>query len=82
MPREHRQRGRCRQHHKGGPNTEAAKAFVDWVLSEEAAMINAEQSNRLSVLKGVPPVPGAPTIEQVTLLITIEAGLQISRTGW
>lgn len=52
---------------KGGPNTQAAKAFVDWVLSEEAAMINAEQSNRLSVLKGVPPVPGAPTIEQVNL---------------
>ena len=53
---------------KGGPNTEAAKAFVDWVLTKEAGELNVKLSNRLSVRKDVPPAPGAPTLDQVKLV--------------
>lgn len=53
---------------KGGPNTEGAKTFVDWVLTPEAAALNVALSNRLSVLPSVPPAPGAPTLDQVTLV--------------
>jgi iron(III) transport system substrate-binding protein len=53
---------------KGGPNTAAAKAFVDWVLTKEAGELNVKLSNRLSVRKDVPPAPGAPTLEQVKLV--------------
>ncbi|MCC7368703.1 MAG: extracellular solute-binding protein [Chloroflexi bacterium] len=52
---------------KGGPNTEGAKAFVDWVLTPDAAALNVKLSNRLSVLPSVPPAAGAPTLDQVTL---------------
>lgn len=52
---------------KGGPNTAGAKAFVDWVLTPDAAALNVKLSNRLSVLPSVPPAPGAPTLDQVTL---------------
>ncbi len=53
---------------KGGPNTPAAMAFVDWVLTKEAAALNVQLSNRLSVRKDVPPAPGAPTLQQVKLV--------------
>ena len=53
---------------KGGPNTEGAKAFVDWVLTPEGAELNVRLSNRLSVLPSVPPAPGAPTLDQVELV--------------
>ena len=53
---------------KGGPNTTAAKAFVDWVLTKEAGELNVKLSNRLSVRKDVPPAPGAPTLDQVKLV--------------
>jgi len=53
---------------KGGPNPEGAKMFVDWVLTPEAASLNVKLSNRLSVLPSVPPAPGAPTLDQVTLV--------------
>lgn len=53
---------------KGGPNTEAAKVFVDWVLTREAGELNVQLSNRLSVLADVPPAPGAPTLEAVNLV--------------
>ena len=53
---------------RGGPNTEAAKVFVDWVLTREAGQLNVQLSNRLSVLADVPPAPGAPTLDQVTLV--------------
>ncbi|MCC6175160.1 MAG: extracellular solute-binding protein [Chloroflexi bacterium] len=53
---------------KGGPNTEAAKSFVDWVLTQEAGELNVKLSNRLSVLPSVPPAPGAPTLDQVQLV--------------
>lgn len=53
---------------KGGPNPTAAKAFVDWVLTKEAGELNVKLSNRLSVLKDVPPAPGAPTLDKVKLV--------------
>ncbi len=53
---------------KGGPNTAAAKAFVDWVLTKEAGELNVKLSNRLSVRKDVPPAPGAPTLDQVKVV--------------
>ena len=53
---------------KGGPNTAAAKAFVDWVLTKEAGQLNVSLSNRLSVRKDVPPAPGAPTLDSVKLV--------------
>lgn len=53
---------------KGGPNTAAAKAFVDWTLTKEAGELNVKLSNRLSVRKEVPPAPGAPTLESVKLV--------------
>ena len=53
---------------KGGPNTEAAKAFVDWVLTKEAGELNVKLSNRLSVRPDVPPAPGAPTLDQVKIV--------------
>jgi len=53
---------------KGGPNTAAGKAFVDWVLTKEAGELNVKLSNRLSVLKDVPPAPGAPTLDKVKIV--------------
>src|SRR5262249_34281548 len=53
---------------KGGPNTEAAKAFVDWVLTRSAGELNVKLSNRLSVRKDVAPAPGAPTLDQAQLV--------------
>lgn len=53
---------------KGGPNTAAAKAFVDWTLTKEAGELNVKLSNRLSVRKDVPPAAGAPTLDQVKLV--------------
>jgi len=53
---------------KGGPNTAAAKVFVDWVLTREASELNVKLSNRLSVLPDVPPAPGAPTLADVKLV--------------
>jgi iron(III) transport system substrate-binding protein len=53
---------------KGGPNTPAAKAFVDWVLTKEAGQLNVSLSNRLSTRKDVLPAPGAPTLQSVKLV--------------
>ncbi|HEY7624944.1 MAG TPA: extracellular solute-binding protein [Candidatus Limnocylindria bacterium] len=53
---------------KGGKNLPAAKAFVDWVLTKEAAELNVKLSNRGSVLKDVAPAPGSPTLDQVSLV--------------
>jgi iron(III) transport system substrate-binding protein len=53
---------------KGGPNTAAAKSFVDWVLTREAGELNVKLSNRLSVRKEVPAAPGAPTLDKVKLV--------------
>lgn len=53
---------------KGGPNTEAAKAFVDWMLTKEAGELNVQLSNRVSLVPGVPPAPGAPTLDSVKMV--------------
>jgi iron(III) transport system substrate-binding protein len=53
---------------KGGPNTEAAKAFVDWMLTKEAGALNVKLSNRVSLVPGVPPAPGAPTLDTVKMV--------------
>lgn len=53
---------------KGGPNTEGAKKFVDWVLTKEGGALNVKLSNRLSTRSDVPPAPGAPTLDSVKLV--------------
>lgn len=53
---------------KGGPNLAGAKAFVDWVLTPEGSALNVKLSNRLPVLPGQEPAPGAPTLETVKLV--------------
>lgn len=53
---------------KGTKNPQAAKAFVDWVLTKEAGELNVRLSNRVSVRSDVPPAPGAPTLTSVELV--------------
>jgi iron(III) transport system substrate-binding protein len=53
---------------KGTKNLLGAQAFVDWVLTKEAGDLNVKLSNRGSVRKDVSPAPGAPTLEQVSLV--------------
>jgi iron(III) transport system substrate-binding protein len=53
---------------KGGPNTNAAKSFVDWILTKPAGELNVKLSNRVAVLKDVAPAPGAPTLETTKLV--------------
>jgi iron(III) transport system substrate-binding protein len=53
---------------KGGPNSDGAKMFVDWVLSPEGSALNVKLSNRLSVLPSIPPAPGAPTLDEVDMV--------------
>jgi iron(III) transport system substrate-binding protein len=43
-------------------------AYPELTLSKEAGALNVKLSNRLSVLKDVPPAPGAPTLESVQLV--------------
>lgn len=50
---------------KGAPNLAGAQAFVDWILTKPAGELNVKLSNRFSVLKDVPPAPGAPALEQI-----------------
>jgi iron(III) transport system substrate-binding protein len=53
---------------KGTKNPQAAKAFVDWVLTKEAGELNVKLSNRVSVRTDVAPAPGAPTLTSVELV--------------
>jgi iron(III) transport system substrate-binding protein len=53
---------------KGTKNAQAAKAFVDWVLTKEAGELNVKLSNRVSVRTDVPPAPGAPTLTSVQMV--------------
>jgi iron(III) transport system substrate-binding protein len=53
---------------KGTKNPQAAKAFVDWVLTKEAGELNVKLSNRVSVRSDVPPAPGAPTLTSVEMV--------------
>jgi iron(III) transport system substrate-binding protein len=53
---------------KGGKNTENAKKFVDWLLTEDVGRMNTANSNRYSVLPQVPSPQGLPRLEAVDLV--------------
>ncbi len=53
---------------KGGPNTENAKIFVDWLLTKEAGELNTQISNRYSVRDDVAAPEGLPTMEEINLV--------------
>lgn len=52
---------------KGAPHLEAAKKFVDFLLSPTAGKINAENGYRYPVRKGVELPPGVPAFESLQL---------------
>lgn len=52
---------------KGAPHLEAAKRFVDFLLSPTAGKINAQNGYRYPVRKGVELPPGVPAFESLQL---------------
>ncbi|MDR1827150.1 MAG: ABC transporter substrate-binding protein [Methylobacteriaceae bacterium] len=52
---------------KGGPNTESAKAFVDYVLGKEAGDIHSSMTQRLSTRSDVPVPEGATPLDQLPI---------------
>ncbi|QAY67561.1 ABC transporter substrate-binding protein [Paenibacillus protaetiae] len=52
---------------KGGPNTENAKKFVDWLLTKPIQEMNTNSSNRYSVRSDVAPPEGMIKLEDVHL---------------
>lgn len=57
---------------KGGPNPDAARRFVDWVLSREGGKIHADVSLRISVRADVPVPKGAVGIPPDVILKTYD----------
>jgi iron(III) transport system substrate-binding protein len=53
---------------KGGPNTENAKKFIDWLLTKPVGEMNTKMSNRYSARKDVAPPTGMPKIEELKLV--------------
>jgi iron(III) transport system substrate-binding protein len=53
---------------KGGKNTDNAKKFVDWLLTEDVGRMNTINSNRYSVLPSVPSPQGLPLLDNVNLV--------------
>lgn len=53
---------------KGGPNTENAKAFMDWLLTKEAQELSVATSYRYSVRSDVASPKGLPTLDEVDLV--------------
>lgn len=53
---------------KGGPNTENAKKFIDWLLTKPVQEMNTNMSNRYSVRKDVAPPQGMIKLEDVKLV--------------
>ncbi|TVX96695.1 ABC transporter substrate-binding protein [Cohnella terricola] len=53
---------------QGGPNTDNAKKFVDWLLTKDVGEMNTEMSNRYSVRKDVAPPKGMIPLENVNLV--------------
>lgn len=53
---------------KGGPNTENAKVFMDWLLTKEAQELSVSTSFRYSVRSDVASPEGLPTLEEVDLV--------------
>jgi len=52
---------------KGAPHLEAAKRFIDFLLSPTAGKINAQNGYRYPVRKGVELPPGVPAFESLQL---------------
>lgn len=52
----------------GGPNTENAKIFMDWLLTKEAQELNVESSYRYPVRTDVAAPEGLPALEDVDLV--------------
>ena len=52
----------------GGPNTENAKVFMDWLLTKEAQELNVESSYRYPVRTDVAAPEGLPALEDVDLV--------------
>lgn len=50
---------------KGGPNPEAAKKYIDFLLSEYPQEINARLGFRNPVMRKSPPPEGAPGLDSV-----------------
>ena len=53
---------------KGGKNTENAKKFVDWLLTQEVGAMNTTNSNRYSVRADVASPEGLPLLDEVNLV--------------
>lgn len=52
---------------KGGPNQEAAKAFVDFMLGKEAGEIHSKMTQRLSTRADVPTPQGATALDKMPI---------------
>lgn len=53
---------------KGGPNTENAKVFMDWLLTKEAQELSTATSYRYSVRSDVASPEGLPALDEVDLV--------------
>lgn len=53
---------------KGGPNSENAKVFIDWLLTKEAQELNTQISNRYPVRDDVAPPQGLPSMSEINLV--------------
>lgn len=52
----------------GGPNTENAKIFMDWLLTKEAQELSVETSYRYPVRSDVAAPEGLPALDEVDLV--------------
>lgn len=50
---------------KGGPNPEAARQFVDFMLRPDVQELFAQRNFEIPTVPGVKPAPGVPTMDQV-----------------
>ena len=48
-------------------NSDSAKAFIDFLLSTDAQTYFAEETFEIPLVKGVDPVKGVPTLDELTL---------------
>lgn len=53
---------------KGGPNEQAAKKFIDWVLGQQAGQLHSDLSLRISTRHDVSLPPGAVPLEEIVLI--------------
>lgn len=57
---------------KGGPNPEAGKKFIDWVIGKDAGKLHSDISLRISTRPDVPVPKGAIPISEIDLLKTYD----------